>query len=78
MSNPMKAGEAQIGQQVITLRTFAAWPDVAVGTMATIKEILAQIPGAEADALAIHPHIWGARWEHRSLVCESGDVELVG
>lgn len=69
----MRPGEARIGQRVITLRTFADWPDIPVGTMATIKAILAQTPGAQTDAITIRPHVKG----YRSIACESSDVELV-
>jgi hypothetical protein len=73
MSNPMKPGQARVGQRVITLRTFADWPDIPVGTMATIKAVLAQNPGAETDAITILPRIKG----YRPIACESVDVELV-
>jgi hypothetical protein len=73
MSKPMRPGEARIGQRVITLRAFADWPDVPVGTVATIKAILSQNSGSETDAITIRPHIKG----YISIACESSDVELM-
>jgi hypothetical protein len=54
----MKPGEARVGQKVRTLVPFAAYPEVTVGSLATVREVLAQKDDEETDVLLIHPHKW--------------------
>jgi hypothetical protein len=70
----MKAGEAQVGQRVRTLVRFAAYPEVSVGTYATIVAVVAQNAGAQTDMIDIHPHGWPDRL---CFPCGADDVELV-
>ena len=70
----MKAGEARVGQRVRTLRDFQAWPDLAIGSLAVIREVVLQKPGAETDALLIHVDEWP---DDGDIECQALDVELV-
>lgn len=70
----MKPGEAKVGQRVRTLVEFAAYPDVAVGSLAMIVQIEEQQPGAETDAVLIHPDHWRG---NLAMPCESQELELV-
>jgi len=70
----MKAGEARVGQRVRTLRDFQSWPDLVIGSLATITEVVLQKPGASTDALLIHVDDWP---DDGSIVCQAQDVELV-
>ena len=70
----MEPGIAKVGQRVRTLRKFAGWPNLAVGSFATVTEVVKQEPGAETDSLLIHVDQWP---DDGSIVCQSQDVELV-
>jgi hypothetical protein len=70
----MKPGEAKVGQKVRTLVALAAYPEIKIGTYATVIEVLAQKDDAETDVLFIHPHTW---MNKKVLPCSAADVELV-
>lgn len=69
----MKPGEAKVGQRVRTLAPYADYPDVKVGTLATIVNIVAQDPGAETDDVLIQPDIWS---KNLAMPTRSKDLEL--
>ena len=70
----MKPGEAKVGQKVRTVVAFAAYPEVTIGTNATVREVLAQKENAETDMLLIHPHKW---MNEKCMPCSAAEVELV-
>lgn len=70
----MRPGEAKVGQKVRTLAAFAAYPELAIGTIATVREVLAQKEDTENDVLLIHPHIW---MNDKCVPCTAADVELI-
>ena len=70
----MKPGEAKVGQKVRTIVAFAAYPEIKIGTKATVIEVLTQKPDAETDMLFIHPHNW---MNEKCMPCSAADVELV-
>jgi hypothetical protein len=77
----MNAGQARIGQRVRTLVNFAAYPEVKVGTEATVVEVETQNEGAQDDALLIQP-IEGDWWDEVTgkalcMPCLASDVELI-
>lgn len=69
----MKAGEAQVGQRVRTVVKFAAYPEVPIGTLATIDTVETQISGAETDSIFIRPDSWMGE----VMPCLPCDLELV-
>jgi len=73
-SQLMKPGEAKVGQKVRTVVTFAAYPEIKVGTKATVIEVLSQKEDAETDILLIHPHTW---MNKKVMPCSAAQVELV-
>ena len=70
----MKPGEARVGQRVRTLVEFAAYPEITIGSIATVLKVLTQKPDAETDMLFIHPHKW---MNDKVLPCGADKVELV-
>ena len=70
----VKPGEAKVGQKVRTVVAFAAYPEIKIGTNATITKVLAQKPDADTDMIFIHPHTW---MNEKSMPCGADDVELV-
>jgi len=70
----VKPGEAKVGQKVRTIVKFAAYPEVKIGTNATVVEVLAQKDDAETDVLFVHPHIWRG---DKVMPCTAAEVELV-
>jgi hypothetical protein len=70
----VRPGEARVGQKVRTLVAFAAYPEVTVGTNATVREVLPQKEDAETDVLFIHPHKW---MNEKVMSCSAAEVELV-
>ena len=70
----MKPGEAKVGQKVRTIVAFAAYPEVKVGTNATVIEVMAQKDDGATDVLIVHPHTW---MNKKVMPCTAADVELV-
>jgi hypothetical protein len=70
----MRPGEAKVGQKVRTVVAFAAYPEIKIGTKATVIQVLAQKDDAETDVLFVHPHIWRG---DKVMPCTAAEVELV-
>ena len=70
----MRPGEAKVGQKVRTIVAFAAYPEVKIGTNATVIEVLTQKENAETDVIFVHPHTWRGK---KVMPCTAADVELI-
>jgi hypothetical protein len=70
----VKPGEAKVGQKVRTIVAFAAYPEIKIGTKATVIEVLTQKDDGETDVLFVHPHTW---MDKKVMPCTAAEVELV-
>ena len=71
----MKPGTVKVGDCVRTIVSFDSYPSVKPGHLCTVREIIAQYNGAQADAVLIHPHALG--WhDNETFPCTTDDITL--
>jgi hypothetical protein len=72
----MKPGEAEVGMHVMTLVALPSY-GLPVGTVGVITSIIGQNPGAQDDAVTVHPIRWVDDPREKSFAITTKDLECL-